>query len=312
MRSRKARKSSRKVTIFIGLLALSILALVLPSSYTHGLISCVQPLSPFQAMANSAANSIEDSLAGPPVPTVTSVEFEQVLRAKEAAEHQLASIARQNEALEARNRELTAIRQLGLDERGELIPANVIGEDLIAHRESRTVDRGTVARVSRGAAVVSNHFSATAGTTRGVGEGLPVLASEALVGTVVQVGTHTCRVRLLTDASTLMAVTISQRRGVVPRPLDRRFILRGTGGGQLEVRDVAQGYINRGDIRAGDMVMTVGDSDELPVPVIIGTVETIRPDPDNGTLFILDVRPAIEPDQLRRVYIVNTHGGSPG
>lgn len=311
MRNRKAKTANRKLSLFVGLLVLSVLAMLLPSRYTSPLISLVQPLLPFQAMANHATNVLDDAIAGPPAPTVTSVEFDEMLRAKEAAEHRVASLAQRVESLEQQNRELTGLRRLGLNDRGELIPANVICGDVIGHRRSRTVDQGSVGKVARGAAVVSNHFSVTAGSQDGVRRGLQVLASEALVGSVVQVGTHTARVQMLTDASTMMAVTISQCRGLAPRPLDARFILRGTGADRLEVRDVAQGYVNRGDISAGDRVMTVDDMETLPVPVTIGTVEKIRSDPDNGTLYILDVRPAVGAEDLRRVYIVNVLGPTP-
>jgi cell shape-determining protein MreC len=311
MRNRKTKRANRKLGIFVGLLALSVVAMFLPSRYTSPLISLVQPLLPFQAMAHQAVNAIDDAIAGPDTPMVTSVEFDEVLRAKEAAEHRVASQAQRIAWLEAQNQELIGIRNLGLDDRGELIPANVICGDLIGYRRSRIVDKGSVGNVERGAAVVSHHFSVTAGSEDGVQRGLSVLASEVLVGSVVQAGTHTARVRLLTDASTMMAVTIFPRRGPAPKPLDARFILQGNGSDRLEIRDVSQGYIKRNDIDIGDRVMTVGDAEALPVPVTIGTVETIRSDPDNGTLFILDVRPAIKAKELRRVYIVNAMGPAP-
>jgi rod shape-determining protein MreC len=160
--------------------------------------------------------------------------------------------------------------------------------------------------VRTGSAVVSDHFSVDVGAQQGVRDGLRVLSSEALVGTVVNTGTHTARVRLLTDPATQMVVTISRLREGALSPLERQFILYGAGKGRLEIRDVAQKYVLSDDVQTGDVVMTSGDEVILPVPVVLGRVGTIRRDPDNGTLYILDVEPALQPDALRRVYIVQT------
>ncbi len=288
------------------LLTLSLAALIAPPRYTGWLANLVQVVAPIQAVTNRSIASVED-FVGPPAPTAADATD----RPDVALENLLHSLTARMEVLERQNEELTAIRELGLDTRGDLIRAHVISQDLLSWRSSVAVDAGSRRSVRPGLAVLSDHFTVNAGSQQGVQDGLRVLSSEALVGTVVNTGTHTARVRLLTDPGTDMVVTISRVRGGAPLPLDREFILQGAGKGRLEIRDVAQKYVLSGDIQTGDIVMTSGAEVILPAPVVIGRVSTIRRDPENGTLYILDVEPAVQPEQLRRVYIVQTGTAEP-
>ncbi len=290
------------------LLVLSLAALIAPPRYTGWLANLVQVVAPFQAVTNQALAAAEDSFVGPPAPKVEFVDAGELERQKAAAENLLHSLTARMEVLERQNEELLAIRELGLDTRGDLIPAHVISQDLLSWRSTVAVDAGSRRKVKTGLAVLSDHFSVDVGAQQGVQDGLRVLSSEALVGTVVNTGTHTARVQLLTDPDTGMVVTISRVRDGKPCPLEREFMLQGAGKGRLEIRDVAQKYILSGDIQAGDVVVTSGAEVILPAPVVVGRVTTIRRDPGNGTLYILDVEPAVQPERLRRVYIVHTGG----
>ncbi|UCG17612.1 MAG: rod shape-determining protein MreC [Phycisphaerales bacterium] len=298
---------SRRSAVFVLLLGISVCGLLVPSQHSGWLMNLVQVGVPFQDVANRIGDSVEGALAGPPAPAVSVEEHQGVVRQKEAFEHLAHALAQRVEVLERRNRELTAIRRLGLDGRGQLIRARVISEDLISWRESRLVDAGSLGGVRRGAAVVSNHFTVDVGRDKGVQDGLRVLSSETLVGAVWHTGTHTSRVQLLTDPSTEMVVTIGRHRDGELVPLGKDFWMVGVGNGWLEVRDVGHKYVKEGDVRVGDVVLTVGDEAVLPVPVVIGAIRKIRQDPDNGLLYILDVEPAVAPSGLRHVYIVNTH-----
>lgn len=294
------------------LLFLSLAALIAPPRYTGWLANLVQVVAPFQAVTNRTLAAAEDSFVGPPAPTkVELADAGELERQKAALENLLHSLTARMEVLERQNEELTAIRKLGLDTRGDLIPAHVISRDLLSWRSSVAVDAGSRRKVATGSAVLSDHFSVNVGSQQGVQDGLRVLSSEALVGTVVNTGTHTARVQLLTDPDTDMVVAISRVRDGMPSPLDREFLLQGAGKGRLEIRDVAQKYVLSGDIQTGDVVMTSGAEVILPAPVVIGRVSTIRRDPENGTLYILDVEPAVQPEQLRRVYIVQTGTAEP-
>jgi len=306
MRDRRKRRISRRSLVFVVLLFLSLAALIAPPRYTGWLANLVQVVAPFQAVTNRTLAAAEDAFVGPPAPEVKPPDAGELERQRSDLENLLHSLTARMEVLERQNEELTAIRKLGLDTRGDLIPAHVSSQDLLSWRSSVAVDAGSRRKVRTGAAVLSDHFSVNVGSQQGVQDGLRVLSSEALVGTVVNTGTHTARVQLLTDPDTIMVATISRVRDGKPLPLDREFLLQGTGKGRLEIRDVAQKYVLSGDIQTGDVVMTSGAEVILPAPVVVGRVSTIRRDPENGTLYILDVEPAVQPEQLRRVYIVQT------
>ena len=305
MRNRRSIRWNRKSAVLVLLLGVSVCALFVPTRYTAWLMNLVQVLMPFQAAANRAADAAERAIVGPPAATVSQEEYEHALRERRRMEMLAHSLAQRIQALEARNRELTGIRDLGLDTRGQLIPARVISQDLLNWRESRLVDKGTLRGVRPGSAVVSNYFTVNAGLEEGVTDGLRVMSSEALIGTVVQAATHSSRVQLLTDPDTRMIVTVSRRREDRLLPLNREFWLTGVGKGGMEIRDVGHGYIEQGDVQVGDVVMTVGEEPTLPVPVAIGIIREIRRDPDNGLLHILDVEPSVRPEDLSRVYVVN-------
>jgi cell shape-determining protein MreC len=92
--------------------------------------------------------------------------------------------------------------------------------------------------------------------------------------------------------------------------LDKVFWLIGAGEG-LRVVDVNHAYVEQGQVQEGDVVMTVGDEIILPLPVVIGRVTEILPDRSNGLLHVLEVTPAVRPERLRRVLIVNMQPPEP-
>lgn len=299
---RKGRRTTRR-RIFAALLLCSVVGLLLPTSVTGRLMNLFQVLVPLQTAANRGAEAMGTAIGGSDEPELSPAELEQVVAQNEALRHTVASLQLALDELEEANWELAGIRDRGMP--GKLIPGQVVAPDVLAWRESQLIDAGTLQGVRRNAAVISNHFAISLGTDEGVRSGQAVLAAEVFVGTVEVAGTHTARVKLVSDPTTRMAVLIARDQGETFLPLDAEFWLVGTGEGHARIEDVDHRYVNRGQIEVGDWVLTVHGDERLPISMVVGTIRSVTPDRDNPLLYILDVKPAIDADRLRRVYVVD-------
>jgi cell shape-determining protein MreC len=306
MRFRPRRKLTKR-SIFALLLAGSCLALLLPRSFTGKLLHVVQLGTPLAARTSQAIDATGELLTGQDAPVPAS-EYQSLTMRLAALEHQLAAQSARVQQLEAENRVLTGIRERGLGQRGRLIPARAVATDPLDWRESRWITQGTRRGVRDGLAVTSAKFSTALGTEEGARDGLAVLASEHLIGVVHQAGAYASKVRLLSDPATQMRVVIGRPGEDGFALLPASFWLVGAGRGRIEVRDVDRRYIDDGQVRVGDVVLSPPDEPGLPAALMIGAITQIQPDRDNGLLRVLEVTPPIDLSAIRQVYIVDTAG----
>jgi len=282
-------------------------ALWAPASWTRRLTGLVQWVAPFQEVSQAALEAVapgqEDATHA-----VTAEEAAELRRTNEAFQHQTAGLSARIEELEAEVRGLTATRSWDADgrklgSRGRLIPARVLGEDVVSWRSSRLLSAGTWHGAANGAAVVSRLFTVNQGEDAGVRSGLAILLGETLVGFVESTGTHVCRALLLSDLSVQMKVRIGRftESGFTLR--DGYFWLHGAGAGRMVIRDVDRRLTDAGAIQVGDRVLSDSQSDVLPAALTIGRISEITPDRDNPLFAILEVRGAMPEEALRRVYI---------
>jgi cell shape-determining protein MreC len=275
------------------LVAISVIAVLLPTSMTSRLSDIIQVFIPFQ-----------DAV------TRTTASRDSRRRDGAAENDRLRSIVEtllaENENLRQDNEMLTRVRNRGLGHRGRLIPARVVAGDTSIWRQSKLILGGTRRGISNGLGVLSNEFSIDTGDSEGAANGMAILASESLVGVIESTGTHSSRVRLLSDPNTRMPVGIARiEDDSTIRPLDAVFWMIGKGHGRIEVRDVHHRYIDAGDIRVGDIVLTPSDGVDLPPSVSIGDITDMHVDPDNGLLYTLTVSPRVRPGAIRRVYVAD-------
>jgi len=302
---RSRRKDTRRTRrgALVVLLVIAVAGLLLPDAITGKLLNLVQVLVPFQDWSTRSAEGTADALGGEgDVPTPK--EAARLKIENTALRHRLATLSAQYELAESDLAAATGIRRRGL-QGGRLIPARVVAADAAAWRESRLVNAGTLLGVRRDSAVTSNVFAVAADDPGAVRDGYAVLAGEALVGFVEQVATHVARVRLITDRQTKLKVLIARVEEDRYHPLDAEFWMVGTGGAQLEVRDVNHRFIRADSIRNGDVVLTVPGEPNLPLAVTIGTITAVRPDPDNPLLYRLSVDPSVRSEDLRSVFVVD-------
>ncbi len=129
------------------------------------------------------------------------------------------------------------------------------------------------------------------GSADGIGEGMPVLAVDGIVGQIIKVTPSSSRVLLLTDhASSITAmVARSRARGVVKGDGDGRLILEFTMRGE--------------DVQVGDEIISSGVGGIFPKGLMIGRVTAVRKG-DYGIFQNITVKPAVSIAHLEEVLVV--------
>ncbi len=300
-------------------------AMLLPRTWTDGLMGLVQVIVPFQDAANVGADAVVGAFDSDAAPVEAEVH-EALAREKAGLEHVNASLAMRVAELEEEVSLLTATRLWGgvdqrIGARGRLIPARVVTDDILTWRSSRLINAGSLQGVRRSAAVVSWEFSVDRGTEDGVGQGMAVLLAETLVGTVEQVTTHTARIKLLSDASVEMKVRIGRfnpphdAEGAVSpgaagtfTALDRFFWLTGHGKGVMQIREVDRRDVEAGVIQVGDIVLADHTGNMLPAPMTVGKISKIEPDRESPLLSTLTITSPVDEDSLRKIYVFDPQG----
>jgi len=305
---RRVQKRNRRGWLG-ALLIVALIGLLMPKALTDRFISLVQVIVPFQDWSTRTADGAADLAFGESdVPT--PAEAQRLKLENAALRHRLAALSTAHEQLSTDFASVAGIRHQGLHQ-GRLIPARVLAADAIPWRDSRLVNAGTLKGVRADAPVASNHFSLATEDPDELADGQAVLAGEVLVGTIEQVGTHTARVRLLTDRQTPLKVRIARPEQGEFLPLEAEFWLVGTGGGRLEVRDVNHRFIRAGSIREGDVVLSDPTNPNLPVALTVGTISAVHVDPESPLLYRLTVEPPIKAADLRTVFVVDLTTNDP-
>lgn len=294
------------------LVAVSLTAMLLPSSWTGGLISLVQVIVPFQHAATAVGDRIGESLPDGSE-LIPAADFQAVQIENEALQHQVAALSLQAGELQRQVDLLTATRSWDVDGHrlgwaGRLVPARVITDDVLPWRSSKLINAGTLQGVRRGSAVTSRYFTIDRGGDQGLDTGMAVLLKETLVGIVEQVGTHTARVKLLSDVTVQRKVRIGRFVDEGFAPLDQYYWLKGRGNGRMQIDHVDKRDVESGLIAIGDIVLADSQDEELPAALVIGKINSIERDLDNPLLSILKVHGVIDESKLRYVYVFDPQG----
>lgn len=288
------------------LIALAAVLLIFSQQWLGGLISLVQVVVPFQ----DAVTRIAGPTSGAETGEVDALERDRIAWRHRAAalEVRVNELEREVEVLTATRLWTTEGTRLGAS--GKLIPARVLTDDLLAWRDSRLVSAGTLQGVTRGAPVVSNHFSIARGDDANARSGMAVLLGEVLVGYIEQVGTHTARVKMLTDAAVEMKVKLGrfQEDAFSVRP--GYVWMTGRGDGRMEIRDIAQRDVDDGSVSVGDVVLSDPLSFSLPAAMTLGHITKILPDRDKPLFARVIVEPAVASGSYNRVYVFDPGDGS--
>lgn len=292
------------------LFGLTLIALLIPQRYTNKLISLVQVIVPVQDAAASLIGIHGDNTSEVEGPVSRSA-YDALERENAALAHQTAALAMRVADLEKDVSILTAARMSGiggatLGARGRLIPARVIVDDLMSWRSSRLLNAGSLQGVHDGAPVTSRYFTLGEGENAAIRDGMAVLLGEVLIGMVEQAGTHTSRMKLVSDVTVQMKVRIGRLGDDGFRSLEPFYWLTGHGSGVMQVRDALQRDVADGLLAVGDIVLSDQASQTLPASMTIGFVTAIATDPKNPLLSILTIHSAVDVSQLRRVFVYDS------
>ena len=301
MAQRRLFTRRQRFTIFL-LVGTALALMLLPRAFTGRLITLAQAIIPFQFMAERGADALA---GGDPAGNTACADLETE---NAGLQNRVAALTSRTVELENEIRVLTASRLWEVDERrigarGQLLPARVVGGDVLSWRDSLAIDAGSFQGVRRGAAVTSDFFALDRGTEEGVRDGLAILLAESLIGYVQDAGTHAARVRLISDVASEMKVRLARVQDGDVAAGESFYWLSGIGGGQMRIRDVERRDVESGDIAPGDLVLSDHTDAALPAPMVIGRIVDIQADRQNPLLAILTVAAAVEPGSLHRVYV---------
>jgi rod shape-determining protein MreC len=122
--------------------------------------------------------------------------------------------------------------------------------------------------------------------------GQPVVDANGLVGQVVDIGTHSSWVMLITDTSHALPVQINRNGS--------RLIAEGRGNlYQLALRHVPNNY----DIQEGDLLVSSGLGQRFPVGYPVAVVESIKPNKSSPWAEVI-AKPLAELNRNRHVLLV--------
>lgn len=227
--------------------------------------------SGFQSLAAGAARWVSDVLE----------DYVYLVEVREENDRLRARIARLEEERQRlsaegiENRRLRSLLQLRERLGGEVLAAQVIGKDVSPFfRVTRIeIDRGE-----------RDH----------VRPGMPVVASQGLVGQVRRTFDRYCDVLLVVDRTSAVDVTI-QRTGA-------RGMLRGTGESERYMARIQ--YLGREDaVRVGDLVHTSGLGQRFPASILVGRITRIVRQ-EFGLWQEVEVTPAVDFSSLEEVLIL--------
>lgn len=137
-----------------------------------------------------------------------------------------------------------------------------------------------------------DRFVINRGEDDGLAKGQFVLAKNAVVGTICEVGSRTAQVKLITDPTSKIAVKIAE--------LDVIAIMQGTSNGSAKLQLLSTKY----KIKNGDAILARKKPGFLDTPVITGIVAHYERDEENPLLWDVMVKPACNMDSLKNVEVI--------
>lgn len=129
------------------------------------------------------------------------------------------------------------------------------------------------------------------GSAQGLKPGMPVMASQGLIGRITDISWHNSKVMLLIDQSSNVDALVQRTRA--------QGIVRGTG-----ARDCVMRYVPKTqDVREGDLVLTSGLSNIFPKGLLIGRVTHVER-PNFGLFLRIQIAPLADLAFVEEVMVV--------
>jgi rod shape-determining protein MreC len=119
-----------------------------------------------------------------------------------------------------------------------------------------------------------------------------VVTPDGIIGKLRDVFPHTSQVLLINDQTSGAGVVLASTR--------LRAILRGSTAGQIVINNLTPDS----RIKPGEQVLTSGGDQVYPRGLPVGTIESIKPDPDHQPYTLIELRPAANLNQLEEVLVI--------
>jgi len=136
------------------------------------------------------------------------------------------------------------------------------------------------------------------GANDGLKPGMAVITPDGAVGKLRDVFAGTSQLLLLSDPTSGAGVFLQSTR--------IRAILKGSATGQIVIGNLTPD----GRIKPGEKVLTSGGDMVFPRGLAVGTIESIKPDPDHQPYTLITLKPAANLNQLEEVLVVTATGNS--
>ncbi len=130
------------------------------------------------------------------------------------------------------------------------------------------------------------------GADDGLRPDMAVITPDGIVGKIRDVFAKSSQVLLLNDVSAGAGVVLISTRS--------RGILRGTASGEVQINNLLPDE----RIKPGEPVITSGGDRIFPRGLTVGTVKSVRPDPEHQPYTSIVIKPAANLDRLEEVLVV--------
>lgn len=280
------------VFVFI-MLASGLSAFVLPRGVSDAVRGKLDNLLiPIAAPVHSMAGSINSRFAGaPPVPADAKGQARSPTDLQEEIAHQKVTIASLSAQLDELRKRDAAQEALGEELRKFCRVVQVWGSD----------------------AGVRQTLSLQGSTLDGLGNGMPVISADGVVGKIELAGIGAARVRLITDANFTLGAEFRRfeqngadaSSGKFSRVDTPAFTATGDGHGRLVITNLRTADVNQAGLKEGDWV-TLADHDW---PMLLqgrklGEVESVREQKRLPLFADIVVKPDVDLMKLREVMVV--------
>jgi rod shape-determining protein MreC len=119
-----------------------------------------------------------------------------------------------------------------------------------------------------------------------------VITPDGIIGKLRDVFPHTSQVLLINDQTSGAGVLLATTR--------LRAILRGSPSGQIVINNLTPDS----RVKIGEQVLSSGGDQVYPRGLPVGTIESIKPDPDHQPYTLIQLRPAANLNQFEEVLVI--------
>lgn len=207
-----------------------------------------------------------------PLAVRTNLTYESETRKEAQYQNYIVNLEAQLRQKDRQLEELSGLRtRLHALEGARLVPADIITASVDGPHCELIINRGQ-----------DDHIQ----------QGQFVLGDNGVIGTVSELGARTAKVRLITDSSSVLKVTISG--------LGINALLRGAGNNRAKIPLLPVSH----KIRSGDVVMATKSPGLLDSPIIVGVITECIRDHSNPALWDITVGPACDIETLSTVAVI--------